>query len=392
MAKLVSQCFDVPALGDVIAGKYQVLRQLGAGGMGVVLAARHLHLGQIVAVKVLHPARRADATTLARFRREAEAAVRLTSDHAGRVFDFGELPGGAPYIVLEYLDGCSLQTVLEQRGVLPIATAVEYVLQAIDAVMDAHSFGMIHRDIKPDNLFLTRRGSRSCIKVLDFGVVKCGTLSGSLTATGTTLGSPAYMSPEQMQGAHAVDARADIWSLGAVLYELVTGRLPFEAPSLTEVMDAVATAHPVPPRSLRPELPAEIERAILRCLSKGPSDRFSSVAELAAVLEPYREPRTGFSSVPPHPSVAPPPPTAAILPPPRMPRMPRMTTVLRTTRLARQRRRHGMHLLAVAMVAGAIGAMIGGASAAGSRPFPSRYTFRAGTASWAHPAAVGLAR
>src|SRR5512132_1665322 len=210
---------NVPVEGEVLAGKYRVERILGKGGMGVVVAAMHLQLGQRVAIKSLLE----DATqeTVSRFIREARAAVRLKSEHTARVLDVGDLPDGAPYMVMEYLDGNDLSHLLRSGGALPTADAVLYVLHACEAMAEAHSIGIIHRDLKPANLFLTRGADGApTIKVLDFGISKLmheqqGEDEVQLTRTSALLGSPLYMSPEQLRSAREATVQSDIWSLGA---------------------------------------------------------------------------------------------------------------------------------------------------------------------------------
>jgi eukaryotic-like serine/threonine-protein kinase len=277
-------------VGGVIAGKYRVEQRLGSGGMGMVFAARHVELGQRVAIKVLH--RRGEAAT-ARFLREARTCARLASDHISRVFDVGRLSDGAPYIVMEYLVGEDLGRVVA-RGPVAITDAVRYVLDACAALAEAHAAGIIHRDLKPANLFLTARSDgRPVVKVLDFGISKStggnhdGALpDGLLTSTGTMLGSPLYMSPEQIRARKDVDARTDIWSLGVILYELLAGRQPFRAPTLAAAAVTIAVESPVRLSQVRPELPTGLEAVVLRCLEKEPAARFQTIEALAAALRP----------------------------------------------------------------------------------------------------------
>jgi len=221
--------------GEILAGKYRVERVLGWGGMGVVVAAHHLELDQRVALKFLSPQALASAEIVARFAREARAAVRIKSEHVARVTDVGQLDNGSPFMVMEYLDGVDLSGWLAQKGPLPAEQAVDFVLQACEALAEAHALGIVHRDLKPANLFCIRRADGNLsIKVLDFGISKVtapGASSSSPDMTGTTVivGSPFYMSPEQMFSSRGVDARTDIWSLGVVLFELLTGALRFES-------------------------------------------------------------------------------------------------------------------------------------------------------------------
>jgi serine/threonine protein kinase len=278
--------------GDVLAGRYRVKRVLGKGGMGLVVAATDSELHRNVAIKLLLPALVADPEALARFRREARAAVLLTSEHAVRVHDVGELPSGVPFMVMELLAGKDLDDVVRERQRLPHAEAVDYVLQAIEAIAEAHGHGVIHRDIKPRNVFLTHKASGAAlVKVLDFGLAK-STIPGEqgLTNTFAVMGSPEYMSPEQMRGTRDVDARTDIWALGVTLYELLTGGCPFVAPSTPELFIKVFQEKPRPPHEVYADIPFGLSRVILRCLEKTPDARYPTVAELAAALEEFASP------------------------------------------------------------------------------------------------------
>jgi hypothetical protein len=280
--------------GDVLAGKYRVERVLGIGGMGVVVLATHLQLEQRVAIKFMLQAGLRNAPLVERFAREARAAVRLKSVHVARVLDVGLLDSGAPYMVMEYLEGSDLGSVLETRGALPIDMAVDCVLQACDAVAEAHSLGIVHRDLKPRNLFLTQRNDgRALVKVLDFGISKHkSTTDLSLTRTTEIIGSPNYMSPEQFRSAKAADERSDIWALGVILYELLTGQVPFVADSVTQLTAMVLTEPPRPLQALRTNVPADLVRAVETCMQKDPAARFQSVAQLASALEAFAPPDT----------------------------------------------------------------------------------------------------
>ncbi len=274
--------------GDVIAGKYRVERVLGAGGMGVVVEARHLQLYTKVAIKFLLPTNLEKRDAMARFAREARAAARLKSEHVARVLDVGTLESGAPYMVMEYLVGSELSTWLRQRGALPVEDAVEILLQIAEALAEAHASGIVHRDLKPTNLFIVeRRDGGAHVKVLDFGISKMAEEGVDATQTATILGSPLYMSPEQMRSAKAVDPRSDIWSLGVIFFEMLTGERPFEGDTLTELILKVTSEVPRPVRRLRPELPAAVAAVISRCLEKDRRNRFQSVTELAVALEPF---------------------------------------------------------------------------------------------------------
>jgi eukaryotic-like serine/threonine-protein kinase len=274
--------------GDILAGKYRVERLLGTGSMGVVVAAVHVELGQRVAVKFMRSAGHVDADARERFLREARAAVRLRSQHVARVLDVGTLDGGAPYIVMEFLEGRDLAALLKDDGPLALADAVEYVLQTCEAVGEAHAAGIVHRDLKPANLFVTQDVSGSpCIKVLDFGISKITGAALALTDDAQALGSPFYMSPEQMNSSRDVDARTDIWALGVLLYELIAGQTPFHSETLPELYGRVLTGRPTPLRERRSDVPPELDAAILRCLQGDREQRWKDVAEFAFALAPH---------------------------------------------------------------------------------------------------------
>jgi eukaryotic-like serine/threonine-protein kinase len=281
--------------GDLLAGKYRVEQVLGAGGMGYVVAATHEQLGQRVAVKLLAPELCENEDSVTRFLREARAAVKIRSEHVARVIDVGELTNGSPYMVMEFLSGQDLADVLDLPGQLEIPDAIDYLLQASEAVAEAHSIGLIHRDLKPANLFLTNRADGSpLVKVLDFGISKAINAQDSalepapsLTATHSLLGSPAYMSPEQIRRPKSVDTRTDIWSLGSILFELLTRDPPFTAESPLALLAAVVS-DPLPSiRVKRPDVPPELEAVIAKCLEKNPDNRYQTVSELADALAPF---------------------------------------------------------------------------------------------------------
>jgi serine/threonine-protein kinase len=283
--------------GQILAGKYRIEKVLGVGGMGVVVAARHMQLDTKVAIKFLVPEMLGNGEAVARFAREAKAAVKITGEHVARVLDVGTLETGAPYMVMEFLEGSDLSALLHQRGSLPVDQAVEFVLQASVAVAEAHALGIVHRDLKPANLFCIRRADgKLSVKVLDFGISKVtdpnASDSGmSVTKTSAMMGSPLYMSPEQMQASKSVDARADIWALGVILYELLTTKVPFEGETITDVAIKVATQPAASIRTLRPEIPAALDAAILRSLEKQRESRYQSVAEFALALNDFAPPR-----------------------------------------------------------------------------------------------------
>jgi eukaryotic-like serine/threonine-protein kinase len=278
--------------GTVVAGKYRIEHPLGSGGMGVVVAAKHLQLGTPVALKFLHHDMMQNQGVVERFMREARSSAQLRGDNVCRVSDVGVTETGQPFIVMELLSGEDLGTVLKHSGALQLSTAAEVIMQACIALGEAHALGFVHRDIKPANLFWTNRADGSAlIKVLDFGVAKAPEeMNFSLTQTQNVIGSPGYMSPEQLKSSKTVDARSDIWALGIVLYELVSGRKPFHGESITELALRVAM-DPTPP--LSGGVPASFEYVISRCLEKEPQRRFRDVAELAAALAPFVGPVRG---------------------------------------------------------------------------------------------------
>jgi serine/threonine-protein kinase len=276
----------VVTAGTTIGGRFRVDHLLGAGGMGIVVAATHLELGHRVAIKLLRDEVAASPTAVERFLREARSVVQLRTEHVCRVIDVGRLDTGAPYIVMELLDGSDLGRVVAKQP-LPVATAVEYVLQACVALAEAHAAGIVHRDLKPANLFVTRRADGGpLIKVLDFGIAKALSETGAqLTHSHSVLGSPGYISPEQLYSARDVDVRTDIWALGVTLYQLLSARLPFYRENATEMAVRIATEDPDPL-----EVVAPLGAAVLRCLAKQPADRYPDVAALATDLVPFGGP------------------------------------------------------------------------------------------------------
>lgn len=282
------------SVGDLVAGKYRVERVLGQGGMGVVVAAMHEQLGQRVALKMLLPAATTSADSIARFTREARAAVKIRGEHVARVLDVGELASGAPFIVMEYLEGKDLADTLHEAGPLAPEVAVAYVLQACEALAEAHVSGIVHRDMKPSNVFVTRRPDGSpLVKVLDFGISKAlvagegGGDARGLTTTSSFIGSPVYAPPEQLAASRDVDGRADIWGVGTILYEALTGTTPFKGETVMKIASEIFNATPEPLDNARPGLPEGLGAVVLKCLEKRADDRYPSVRELAAALAPY---------------------------------------------------------------------------------------------------------
>jgi eukaryotic-like serine/threonine-protein kinase len=280
--------------GEIVADKYRVEEVLGVGGMAFVVAVTHVELGERFALKFLNRDLLGEKTIVDRFTQEARAACRIRSEHVARVYDVGT-HYGAPFFVMEHLEGRDLAMVLahSDRKGLPIGQAVEWVMQACDALAVAHHHGIIHRDIKPENLFLVEHGGLPSIKLLDFGISKLSLAGGGTSGVDArltghfSLGTPTYMSPEQIRSASSADTRSDLWSLGVVLYELLAGVEPFRAPSVPELCAAVAENEPKRVSELRPEVPPALAEAVHKCLEKNPDDRFAHVAELAMALLPF---------------------------------------------------------------------------------------------------------
>jgi eukaryotic-like serine/threonine-protein kinase len=279
-------------IGEVIDGKYRIERLIGAGGMGLVMAAHDVALDRPVAVKFLHGLNSTTLEANSRFKREARAMAKLHSEHVIRILDVGTLPSGEPYMVMEHLEGVDLAQLVKQRGYLSVPEAVDYMLAACEAVAEAHVLGIVHRDLKPSNLYLARRlDGTNVLKLLDFGIAKIATDATedaqSFTTTTALLGSPVYMSPEQLQCSRDADARADIWSLGAIVYRLVAGRPPFVANTMPQICTMILTISPQPLTELVAGMPPGLDAAVQRCLEKDPEARFSNVAELARAIAPF---------------------------------------------------------------------------------------------------------
>jgi serine/threonine-protein kinase len=277
--------------GDLLADRYRVERVIGRGAMGFVFAVMDLQRNERRAIKLLSGAALAREATVERFFREARALGRLASEHTVRVFGAGLLEGGLPYLVMEHLEGADLASVVKRRGALPAHEASRYLMEACEGLSEAHASGIVHRDLKPHNLFLARReGAPPCIKVLDFGLSKqvlADPDDPRLTLTDEVLGSPAYMAPEQIVSARSADARSDVWSLGVVLYQLVTGKLPFMSADAAEMVRLVRRETPAPPSSHRAGLPLAFDGVVMRCLEKDPARRYPNAAALAAALVPF---------------------------------------------------------------------------------------------------------
>jgi eukaryotic-like serine/threonine-protein kinase len=304
LVPLAERPFEMPFVpGQIVAGKYEVIELVGVGGVGFVVAANHIELNEKIALKFLRPEMLTREDVVARFAQEALAAVRIKNEHVARVFDVGTLPNGCPFIVMEYLDGRDLYDIIVNDGPQPIKRAVDYVLQACEALADAHARGIVHRDVKPENLFLIRRSEGlELIKVLDFGISKValtGSAFGSkvpLVRTMLPMGSPVYMSPEQIRASKDIDVRTDIWSMGCVLHEMLTGKPAFDAPSLTQLSATILEEHPPKLSEVCPGVPEELAAIVARCLEKAPERRFQNMAELALALYPFGTRRSRHSA------------------------------------------------------------------------------------------------
>lgn len=283
----------LPGIGQVVAGRYRIERLVGSGGMAHVLAARHVQLGHLVAIKVVDPSLVDDDDVKERFAREARAMAALSSDHVVRVHDVGALPSGLPFMVMDLLEGKDLSHVLAERGRLPFDEACSYIDQACEAVDEAHRAGLVHRDLKPQNLFLTIENGRSMVRVLDFGIARVvgggrmGKLA-TLTRVGDVIGTLTYMAPEQIRDSHSVEPRTDIWALGACLYRLITGKPPFTATSDAGLAEAILVRDPTPISNHVDGAPSVLVSVILRCLRKTPKERFATVRDLRNALAEVR--------------------------------------------------------------------------------------------------------
>ena len=287
-------------IGSVVTGKYLIDSILGRGAMGIVAECQHIELCERVALKFLLTTRHVAHDDLgARFLREAQVSAKLRNEHIARVVDVGVWLEAVPYMVMEYLEGHDLRATIRRHGRLPPAVAIDFAIQICEGVAEAHALGIVHRDLKPSNLFVTTRADGSdLVKILDFGISKWSLPDSDLgegTETGIILGSPKYMSPEQIFASSKVDARADIWSLGAIAYEMFTGRPPYDLPTFAQTCAELLTDR-LPPSicALLPEVPPALESAIFRCFERSVEKRTQNVAELAgAILEAAGSPFAG---------------------------------------------------------------------------------------------------
>ena len=290
--------------GQILEGKYRLTDPIGSGGMGFVYAAQHVRLGRRLAVKFLLPELAESPEALFRFQQEATAVGRIGSPHIVDVIDLGTTPQGAPFLVMEFLEGRALSAVLDENPVLPMPRIAHILCQTFDALETAHEQGIVHRDLKPENIFLLARGAwPDFVKLLDFGISKILGDGSFHTRTGALLGTPRYMAPEQATGSGAVDARTDLWSVGVILYRALTGRFPHPGTGVAEIVTAIVTTEPVAPRLVRPDLDPAVEALVLRALARDPAARFPTAAAFRDALSPWRTSLPVAISVPPTPSV-----------------------------------------------------------------------------------------
>lgn len=275
--------------GDVLADRYVVVALLGEGGMGVVYECKHMRLGTRVAIKTLLDDVADDPEVRHRFDREARAAAQLKSKHVTQVIDVDVMADGRPFMVMEYLDGYPLDVVIEAGERVDVAECANYILEACSGMAEAHALGIVHRDLKPPNLFCSTNDGEPRIKVLDFGISKVLLPGDKKRVTQTTMsfGTPTYMSPEQIQSAKNVDNRADIWSLGVILYELLVGDVPFGGDNPGAIIWSICSTKPRPPHELRGDLPKALSDVVMKALEKDREVRYQSVNELAEALLPF---------------------------------------------------------------------------------------------------------
>ena len=322
-----------PPAGEVLDGKYQIERLLGEGGMGAVAKATHLLRRAPVALKFMSPAVMSLPGAVERFINEGVAASQIDSDHVVKIYDVGQLKTGAPYLVMEYMEGVDLSDLLAKEGTpgLPVARSVYFIVQTLRGLQVAHAASIVHRDMKPSNCFvIVKDGEADFVKLLDFGISKVQQPGGgNITRTNSALGTPLYMSPEQARSPRDVDLRSDLYSVGVILYELLTGRTPFhsETGEFTEILFKIFTMDPPPIKALRPDLPDGLCEVIHRALARDPKDRFASATEMAQALSPWADERSQHmllrmrnvasrmpSVVPPKMS-GPPAPQQSVIPP-----------------------------------------------------------------------------
>ncbi|HET7538616.1 MAG TPA: protein kinase [Polyangiaceae bacterium] len=278
-------------IGQVIDNKYRVERLVGRGGMGSVFQATHLGIGRRVALKVLELSASPEVEVIMRFEREAQAAARIGNDHILDIFDFGSLPDGARYIVCEFLDGETLAARLARQPMTP-AELVPIARQLLNGLSAAHAAGVVHRDLKPDNVFLLRHkaGWADFVKIIDFGISKFQATSGDeagmrMTATGVVMGTPFYLSPEQARGGADIDHRSDVYSVGVIMYEALTGRVPFQAQNFNELIFKIVLEQAPPPHTVAPQVDRNFSNIVSKAMAREPAERYQSAAELCAAIE-----------------------------------------------------------------------------------------------------------
>jgi serine/threonine-protein kinase len=281
-------------IGQLLDNKYRIVRLLGEGGMGAVYEGENVRIHHRVAIKVLHPNIAADSGARERFEREAQAAGRIGSEHIVEVFDLGELPSGARYMVMEFLAGEPLSARVASQGRIPPAFLAPLMLQLLDGLGAAHQAGIIHRDLKPENVFLQRaKSGHDFVKIVDFGVSKFSALSGgsamSMTRTGAVVGTPYYMSPEQVKGQKNIDHRSDLYSAGIVLFECVTGQLPFQAETFNELIFKIALEPPLDPEVAVPGLDPEFARIVRKSTAREANDRYQTATEFAQAIADWMQ-------------------------------------------------------------------------------------------------------
>lgn len=296
-------------VGQIVDGKYRVIRVIGEGGMGVVYEGENTRIHRRVAIKVLHPEFMADAEAVKRFEREAQAAGHIGNDHILEVLDLGSLPSGESFMVMEYLDGEPLTNRIRQYGRLSARAVCPIAEQVLTGLAAAHQVGIVHRDLKPDNIFILKEkaGRRDFVKIIDFGVSKfapAGAEGLRMTRTGTVMGTPYYMSPEQASGSSAADHRSDVYAVGVILYEAVTGKVPFDADSFNQLMFKIVLSDVPQPLAAAPDLDPAFASIVSKAMARDPNHRFQSCEEFQHALREWK--RAGSPvSVPPQPQAAP---------------------------------------------------------------------------------------
>jgi serine/threonine-protein kinase len=293
--------------GQVLDGKYKIVRVIGEGGMGAVYEGENVRIRRRVAIKLLHAGIAANTDMVQRFEREAQVAGTVGNDHILEILDLGALPAGERYMVMEYLDGVTLTERIKARGRLTPSESVPIIRQVLRGLAAAHGAGIVHRDLKPDNIFILREkaGIRDFVKIIDFGISKFseqGGASSRMTRTGALMGTPHYMAPEQATGSRDIDSRTDIYAVGIIMYEMLTGRVPFQAETFNQLLFEIALAKIIPARQIVPDLDPAIDTIVMKASARDPAHRFQNCEEFVAALEAWE--KTGSSvSLPPAESI-----------------------------------------------------------------------------------------